>query len=315
MFGKKGTSTRDLVHGGAPVPNVHEKKKKEKPERSEHHSGGRILRSKVLWGVLCLLAAALIAFVAAPMAQKRAAALEPVVILTQDVPTGTLISGDMLRVVNVGAEGVPQGAISDAAAAVGQYAAAGGLAGDILTSARLTSNYPTDAPELLSLPEGKVAMAVALDSLETSVASKLRAGDVIRLYAVLNDTNPALDGEDAAVAAMIVPELQAVEVLSVTNAKAGDLVDGTPGLSDGAEEDRQIATVVLAVDQNQAAMLAGLSANARLHAALVVRGNATEKAAALAAQEEYFRSLLEPAEPEPSGSPSPEPTVEEGGED
>lgn len=324
MFGKKGTSTRELVHGGAPAPDIREKKKEEKAKRSEHRSVICFLQSKVFWGVLCLIAAAMIAFVATPMVQKQAATLKPVVILTQDVPTGTLLTGDMLRVENIGAAGVPQGAISEVGEVTGQYISTMGLTGDVLTAARLTSQYPTDDPELLSLPEGKVAMAVALDSLETSVASKLRAGDIIQLYAVLNDTQ-GLGANDTAIAAVIVPELQAVEVLGVTNAKADDVTDKDPGLSQSADEDRQIATVVLAVDENQAAMLAGLSANARLHAALVVRGNAAAKAAVLAAQEEYFLTVTEPTPlpdapdqlsdaPEPGESEAPEPTAGGGGE-
>lgn len=315
MFGKKATSTKAMVHGGVDTaPPAHgekpEKRKKEKrpKEPRERTPRGSVLRSKTLWGVLCLAAAFALAFVAAPAAQKKAAALAPVVVLTQNVSVGTQLTGEMLKVVNVGAAGIPQGAVSDIGAAMGQYVAKTGLEGDILTAARLSEQYPTEDPELLTLPAGKEAMAVALESLEASVASKLRAGDIIRLYAVLNNsTSGVMTAEEAEVTALIVPELQAVEVLSVTNAEASNVDDETSALPDGDAADRQIATVVLAVNQRQAATLAGLTANAKLHASLVVRGSDSGKTAALAAQEDYF---LLPPEPDPAEGEMLEPSAD-----
>lgn len=313
MFRKKETSTKAMVHGGPELesPAREKRAKKEKAPKGTGHElrmSSGFLKSKTFWGVLCLLAAFGIAFVGAPLAQKKAAALAPVVILTQDVPIGTRLTGEMLKVVDVGAAGVPQGALSDLGTAMGQYVAKTGIAGDILTAARLSAQYPTEDPELLTLPAGKEAIAVALDSLEASVASKLRAGDIIRLYAVLNNsTGNMMTAEETEVTAMIVPELQAVEVLSVTNAEASNVDDETSTLPDGDATDRQIATVVLAVNQRQAATLAGLTANAKLHASLVVRGSDGGKEAALAAQEAYF---LLPPEPEPGEGETIDPSEE-----
>lgn len=45
-----------------------------------------------------MTAGLLIAFVAAPLVQAKTAELAPVVILTQDAPVGTRLTGDMLRV-------------------------------------------------------------------------------------------------------------------------------------------------------------------------------------------------------------------------
>ncbi len=289
-----------MVYGNASEPEpvrestskFKKKEKKAKPQKERQGMGG-LLRNKVLWGTLCIIAALLLAFVGVPMAQEKAAALAPVVVLKNDVPIGTQLTREMLAVVEIGASGVPRNAISSISDAAGKYMATIGLADDILTGKRLSDNYPTDDPELLALPEGKVAMAVALDSLEQSVASKLRAGDLIQLFAVMNDT---LDATDDLVA-MVVPELRAVEVLNVTNNAAVNISDQDDPLD--PDEDRQITTVVLAVNQQQAAALAGLTVNAHLHSALVLRGSETGKAALLAAQEEYFSSLKveDPDEP------------------
>lgn len=283
---KKKSSTKDLVHGDPMEPvgadgNTNKKEKKKKEPKEKVPSRG-LLQNKALWGVLCLVAGLLIAFVGGPAAQRRAAALTPVVVLSIDAAVGTQLTTDMLKVVEMGAGGVPKSAVTNIADAAGKYLTTAGLTDDILTTIRLSNEYPTDDPMLVSLPVGKVAMAVALDTLEQSVASKLRAGDVIQLFAVLP---PAPDTADN-LEAMVIPELQAVEVLSVTNNAAANITD-----QDKSDEDRQISTVVLAVNQRQAAVLAGLTSEARLHSALVVRGNETGKAALLTAQEEYFEKL------------------------
>ena len=299
MFGKSQKSTMAMVHGeGASEAPKPEKKKKEKVRKTvaekEYRSGKSLLRNKTLWGGLCILVALLIGFVATPLAQQRAADLTPVVVLTKDADVRTSLTSDMLEVQPRAANGIPADAIMAINDALGKYVAREGLTGDILTTARLTDHYPTDDPELLELPEGKVAMAVALDSLEQSVASKLRAGDIVQLFAVLDNTANTVEKETVT-AALIVPELQAVEVLSVTNSGGEAVLDRAEGgVATDAEGDRQIATVVLAVNQEQASTLAGLAANAKLHAALVLRGDDNAKSAILAEQDSYFLALKEP---------------------
>ncbi|MEA4954815.1 MAG: RcpC/CpaB family pilus assembly protein [Pseudoflavonifractor sp.] len=311
MFSRsKKASTKELVQGDAstvseqtpdrdrPAGKRPKKEKEPKPPKGERKSAKEVMTSKKFLGGLCLTAGLLIAFVAAPLVQAKTAALAPVVVLTQNAPVGTKLTDDMLRVDRIGAAGIPDGALTDPAEASGKYIAAAGLSGDILTAARVTDQYPTEDPELLDLPDGKVAMAVALDSLEQSVASKLRAGDVIQLFATLNNSMDV----SADSTALVIPELQAVEVLSVTNSKAAT-VDDSGGQENGSQEDRQISTVVLAVNERQAAILAGLSANAKLHAALVVRGGAADQEKALAAQNNYFAA---PEESDPAVSAAPD---------
>lgn len=308
MF-KSKKSTKDLVHGGSapvdtPVGESSRKKEKpakppkDKPPKGERTTLKAIFRSKILWGSLSIVAALVIAFIVAPMSQSRAAALAPVVVLTRDVEQGTQVTQDMLRVVEIGAAGIPQGAVTDPTSVIGMYVAAQGLVGDILTDTRLSAEYPTDDPILLDLPAGKVAMAASLGDLAQNVASKLRPGDVIQLFAVLDDVSG--DGDHTVVSAMIIPELRAVEILGVTNSNAADIKELNQTLA-GTEDDRRVSAVVLAVSPEQAAVLAGLEKKATLHAALVVRGDPEMKAAVLAAQDEYLSSLTPDKEPEEEG--------------
>lgn len=287
MFGKKEKSTKDLVHGGKSTAEVKTDKKPVAKQKQEKTEGTKkrarldpkeILRSKYLWGGLSILAALLLTFVVVPMQQSRVATLEPVVVLAKNVAVGDRITADMLTTVEMSVGGIPSRAVMSTSEAVGLYVTTDGLAGDILTSDRLSPEYPTDDPFLVSLPEGKLAMAVSLSALEQNVASKLRAGDVIRLFAVLSDS--ASDGTQS-LTAEAVQELQAVEILSITDNEALDIEDH----GNTVTEVRQISTVVLAVSEKQAARLAALDSNATLYAALVSRGDPDRKAELLAEQE------------------------------
>lgn len=282
MFNKK-KSTKELVSGKpaeAKADKPTKKPKHEKPEQEEKSERKSrldwkaVLRSKYLWGSLSIIAALLLTFVVVPMQQRRAASLSSVVVLTRDIAVGQQITSDMLSTAEMGINGIPDGAVTDIASAVGLYVTTDGLRGDVLTMARLSTDYPTDDPFLLNLPDGKMAMAISLSSLNQSVASKLRAGDLIQLFAVLSNST-----DENTIKAEAYTELQYIEVLSVTDSEAVDLAENN---SNG--EIQKIETVVVAVNSNQAALLAGLQSNSTLYATLVSRGDELRKADLLAEQ-------------------------------
>lgn len=250
---------------------------------------------------MCVAAALLLAFVATPLIQMNLSHTRPVVVMTTAVPLGAELTAEMLTLHDMGEVNLPEGTVLRIEDAVGQYLTIPAAEGDILTQLRLTDRFPTDDPVLTTLPEGMMAVSANLSELSQSVSGKLRAGDVIQIFAVLSNSNTP---ENVDYHALEVPELQRVEVLSVTNADAMDIKDGTalvPG-----ESDRQISTITLAVNTAQASALAGLDHTATLHAALVVRGDAQGKANALEQQSAYFAKAEEAAvTPTPSASPAP----------
>lgn len=294
MLGKK--STKDIVRSGASGgPEAVGRESGKKPDRKKKEPDpGRearerpaildIVKSKPFLGGVCILLGLLVAFVAVPLLQARTARTVPVVVLSQAVPAGAQITGEMLSIQERGMVNLPGGVLSEKEEAAGMYLAVAGMPGDILTAGRLVDEVPSDDPELVRLPAGKLAMSAALESLEQSVSGKLRAGDIIQIFSVREDSADVGGYVSAAV-----PELQRVEVLSVTNSGAQDIVTG----DQTADMDRQLATVVLAVNAEQAAVLAGLDHTATLHAALVTRGDAAAKQAALQQQEDYFIELKE----------------------
>ncbi|MEM5780513.1 MAG: Flp pilus assembly protein CpaB [Lawsonibacter sp.] len=312
---KKKKSTKDLVHpegtealtdAGLPEENKGRKANKERPERRRPPIRD-VVRSRPFLGGLCILAGLLVAFVATPYLQSKIAETAPVVVLKERQPAGTKLTDEMLETKEMGVLNLPKDRLERGDDAAGRYLTVAGAAGDLLTNSRLSEILPGDDPELSCLPTGKLAMSATLASLAQNLSGKLRAGDVIRLYATLDDSGSVSSAEDSAASSM--PELQYVEVLAVTNQNARDVVSEQERMGqEVTDSDRQIATVTLAVNERQAAVLAGLEQNGILHAALVVRGDPSQKEKALAAQESYFSQAAEPD----TSAPSQEPTAPEG---
>lgn len=312
MFAKK--STRELVHGEAEAKKEKPKKpwkigkggqEKEKKERplNDHTP---IFRTKVFWGVVSILLGLVVSFVGVPMLQSAVSKTEQTVCFAQDVRAGTKVTKDLLTTTDMSLYHLPTSTIHDPQVAIGQYVKTDAVAGDIVTTSRLSTDYPGLDPQLAKLPDGMMAISISLPDLAQSVSGKLRQGDVIQLFAV-EDNN--------SFTAVAPPELQFVEVLDATYVDGTDVQDNQNTAAGESGQNDTLATVALLANEQQAACLAGLEKNATLHAALVVRGDDAAKNAALDAQKEYFATLDAPedtAEPD-NAAPATTPAAEQNG--
>lgn len=286
MFKKK--STRELV--GNDIAELMQEEKKEKnkslkPPREKRPNSTPIMHNRMVLGAVSVFVALFIAFGLTPIYNIVVSDSSSAVRVKMDVPRGTALNADMLEPVQVHARDFVGTIVTDAASAVGLFTATDLTAGDVLTTQKLSDTFPSGDPALLHLPDGKLAISIQMHGAAESVSGKLRAGDIIRLYAYLNNTTDSQSYQ-----ALSLPELQYVELLSVTNDNLRDLDNQADKTTDKTEKaDKQIATLTLAVNPQQAAALAGLNNSAVLHAALVVRGDEAAKKSALAAQEEYFK--------------------------
>lgn len=324
MFRKK--STKELVRGASDdvelrtddAPKREKKKRWKRDKEPNDVRQASFFRTKLFYGILCMAVGLAIALVGVPVLRSQTTDTVKIVSFAMDAEAGSLVTGDELSIVEVSSYHLPFGVVFDPAEAVGQYLRVDAVAGDYVTTSRLAAQYPGDDPFLLNLPEGKVAISMSLPDLSQSVSGKLRSGDVIQIFAV--EANSERREADAP------PELQYVEVLTVTYQDGVDVNDGDYGERTGSVSSDTLSTATLLVNSRQAATIAGLEKQATLYAALVVRGNEARKAAALEAQDTYFLELElaeeaaelaeEEAEPEPSGGEEPdeeEPAVEEGG--
>ena len=284
-FTKK--STKELVQG---QPEV----KKEKPvkrwkigsggqpkEKKERSPDGRtpIFRTKLFWGAVSMLLGLAIAFAGIPMLKMAVTETEPTVRFAQDVKAGTKVTADLLVVVDMSPYHLPSDTLHDLSAAVGQYVKTDAVAGDLATASRFSQGYPGADPQMVGLPEDTVAISISLPDLAQSVSGKLRQGDIVQIFAV--EDNNSLQATAPA-------ELQYVEVLAASYADGSDVQETQDAAEDNPTKDGALSTITLLANAEQAACLAGLNQNAKLHAALVIRGDDAAKARALEVQADYF---------------------------
>lgn len=279
------------------------------PPKKKKSAKPPFYRSKLVIGSACVIAAGLISFVLVPvMSYVTSTEMTTVVKAAAPIPKGTLIVPEMLQTAGVPALNLGNGALREAAPALGQYAAVDIVAGDTLMTDKLTATMPFPDDYLYNIPNGKQAISVTIPSFAGGLSGKLRAGDVVSVYAVLNQN----ETEDDDYHAILPPELSYARVLAVTDKLGLDTKDAAQSdakADTGASEESQPATVTLLANVEQAAALAGLNVNGQVHMSLISRGNEKIATQYLQMQEDYFLQLQESDELEESTESQPTATV------
>ena len=251
------------------------------------------LNNRFIFGLLSILLAAAIAFVALPTIARQTNGKTEIVRITKPVLKGEQLSADNTETVEVGSYNLPPNIAHTFDDVKGLYATADLSQGDYILTSKISTVPVSSDVALNNIPSGKVAISLTVKTLASGLSDKLQPGDIIRIYHFLD-------------VAEEVPELRFVRVLSVTDAK-GVNVDNTKEPAED-EEKQQSATITVLASPEQARVITSLENDGVAHVALISRGNEklaeellTEQDAIL--QEIYF--------PEPSEEEA-EDTAEEG---
>ena len=247
----------------------------------------KIFRNRTVIGVLCILLALIICFGITPIFSRSASEKTEIVRVTKDIKEGDEITAEMVQTVEVGAYNLPQNLMTDKKEVIGKYATADLAAGDYILSSKLSAVPAAENAYLYNLDGTKQAISVTIKSFATGLSGKLESGDIVTV--IVAD----YQGKGETV---IPPELQYVEVISVTassgyDANTGEVVD----------EKELPSTVTLLVTTEQAKVLAELEQDSELHLALVYRGTPENAAKFIAAQDALIEELYAEPEPENSG--------------
>ena len=247
----------------------------------------KIFRNRTVVGVLCILLALIICFGVTPLFSRSASEKTEIVRVTKDIKEGDEITAEMVQTVEVGAYNLPQNLMTDKKEVVGKYATADLAAGDYILSSKLSAVPAAENAYLYNLDGTKQAISVTIKSFAVGLSGKLESGDIVTV--IVAD----YQGKGETV---IPPELQYVEVISVTassgyDANTGEVVD----------EKELPSTVTLLVTTEQAKVLAELEQDSELHLALVYRGTPENAAKFIAAQDALIEELYAEPEPENSG--------------
>jgi pilus assembly protein CpaB len=239
-----------------------------------------IFKNRTVVGVLCILFSLLICFGVTPLFNRAVSAKTEIVRVVREIKAGAEITKDMVQTVEVGGYGLPDNVIRKTDSVVGKYAKADFSAGDYILSGKLSDTPAAENAYLYSLNGTKQAMSVTIKSFPNGLSGKLQRGDIVSVIA------PDYKKQGATV---IPPELQYVEVISVT---ASSGYDANTGEAADSEDDRELpSTVTLLVTPEQSKVLAALEADGKLHLSLVYRGTAENAAKFIEAQDKALAAL------------------------
>lgn len=243
-----------------------------------------IFKNRTVIGVICILVALLICFGITPLFNQSISQKQEIVRVTKEVDAGEQITADMVQTVEVGSYNLPANIFHDTASVVGKYAVADLAVGDYILTAKLSDAPAAENAYLYNLDGTKQAVSVTIKSFATGLSGKLQSGDIVSVIVA----DYLESGET-----VIPPELQYVEIISVT---ASTGYDANTGEATTEDEKELPSTVTFLVLPEQAKALAELEQEAKLHLALVYRGTQDKAAEFITAQDALIGELY--AEPE-----------------
>ena len=250
----------------------------------------KLFQNRTVLGIVCILVSLAVCFGIAPLLSRSVSGKTQIVRVTKAVQAGEQIGDAQVQLVEVGSYNLPDDVLREKKSVVGKYALTDLAAGDYLLPAKLSDAPAAENARLYSLDGKKEALSVTIKSFATGLSGKLRSGDIVSV--IVADYN-------GSGFAAVPPELQYVEVISVTTSTGSDAnqrVDGADGAAAQDDEKELPATVTFLVSPDQAKVLAELEQNSKLHLALVYRGDKTNADKFIKAQDAVIAELHPTAE-------------------
>ena len=237
------------------------------------------LNNRFIFGILSLVLAAVIAFVALPTIARQTNGKTEIVRITQPVLKGEKITSDNAEVVEVGGYNLPSNVAHSMEDVEGLYVTADLAAGDYILTSKVSTVPVSSDVALNDIPSGKVAISLSVKTLASGLSDKLQPNDIIRIYHFLETAEE-------------VPELRFVKVLSVTDSD-GINVDNTKEPTED-EEPQQSATITVLASPEQARIITEMENDGVAHVALISRNNDQLAEQLLAEQDKTLQEIYFP---------------------
>lgn len=214
--------------------------------------------NRMLYGVISIILAALVAFIAIPSISSKTTGKVEIIRVTKDISKGAVIDDGSIELVEVGGYNLPDSVAKNKDDVVGKYAKTDILSGDYILSGKVSFTPVSSDTQLSELPSGKTAISLSVKSLAAGLSNKLQPGDIVRIYYY---NEKVFD----------IPELQFVQVLSISDSTGAD-IDNTKTFAEDEEKQASASITVLA-NPIQAQLITRLENEGTMHVALITRGN------------------------------------------
>ncbi len=216
----------------------------------------KLFENKLGVGGICIVIAAVLAFLVLPGMYKKKEKTIMVCKLQTEIAAGTKIEKEMLKEAEVGSYGLPESVIKNPDDIVGKYAKISMTPDDYLLSSRF-EDYVSDEKLDKVIAEGKRLVAVSVPTNAASVSNQLRKGDKVTAVYYADD------------AVVTDNDLHGLEIYSVENEDAQNL-ENVQGSED--TEDAIAASVTLIATEAQAVKLVNAEYSGKVHLILESRG-------------------------------------------
>jgi len=239
-----------------------------------------LFKNRTVIGILCIILSLAVCFGVAPLFYRSASQKAEVVRVIREIREGEAITEDMVAVVEVGGYNLPNGVMRNAGSVLGKFATTDMYTGDYILAGKLSDTPATENAYLYNLDGTRQAISVTIKTFASGLSGKLQSGDIVCVIAA-DYRRQGLT--------VVPPELQFVEVISVTASSGYDVNTG----AQAGEEERELpSTVTLLVTVRQGMALAELEADGKLHLSLVYRGTQEYAALFIAAQDEIIAAMI-----------------------
>jgi len=259
----------------------------------------KIFRNKLLVGLLSIALGLVVVFIMAPAASSEQMMTVNVCTAIVNIETGTVLTTDMLKTIQMPANFAPIDAIAQGVNSIGKYATTKIFAGDVITAAKLTDAIVQNDTYALATAKGKMVVSVTVKNLSVMAAARIESGDVVMVMALMDSLNSnkynidnfdstgivtsVIDSETSTTpeaktkditetepTAVIYPELKYMEIAAIV-ASTGEDAKVSAELSD-KEKNSVPVTISFYVTEEQARRLAELEKNGTIYIAFVARG-------------------------------------------
>lgn len=215
----------------------------------------RLFQNRKVIGVICVIFAALLAFLVIPGINKSKSDTVKIIKLNRDILQGTRISEDMLRETEVGKYGLPEHIVTNKEEVIGKYSNCDIKSDDIIMASKL-SDYAANEKLDGIFNDGNKLVTITVSSIAAGVGNHIKPGDVISVLLYKDNTVETFD------------ELRNIEIYSIENDDAKVLKE-----SDEDDTDDNIAsTITLIVNEEQAKWLVYAEYSGKLHVVFERRG-------------------------------------------
>lgn len=260
----------------------------------------QFIKNRTVIGVICIVLSLVICFVVTPLFNQSISDKTEIVRVVKPIKVGEEITADKVKTVEVGSYNLPNDVVKTVEIAIGKFAFADLVPGDYIISSKIVAEPAAENAYLYNLNGEKQAISVSVKAFANGLSGKLQSGDIVSVIA------PDYKKQGATV---IPAELQYVEVIAVT---ANSGYDANTGEKSDADAEKELpGTVTLLVTSEQAKVLAELEVDGKAHLSLIYRGDKTNAAVFLAAQESVLMELYPYVEEKTVGY-TPEQTTEAG---